>query len=123
MIIERERPQRAKLVEERVKELLEQRELIDLEIELLRPGRTITASAPRSTDHAIWENSLAGFHNPQKHKGLTPTAFLERYKARIAAKPTSSHKAILAAIVADEQSILSFIRQRFSRTVSRESTG
>jgi hypothetical protein len=119
MILRDEAPQRKKAIGERIKELQDQREMIDLEIEHYQ---RMISPAPQSAQPpqpmASWQASLSGFHNPRKHRKLTVAQFLTDYKQRLAMKKSPYHQDILKWVESHEAEVVRFITQRFSRTLT-----
>ena len=68
--------ERKVLAKERIAQLQRYREMIDLEIETL--GHIATPTIKTETTES-WQYSLAGFHNPRRHQGMTPTQFINAY--------------------------------------------
>lgn len=111
-----EKPQREKLLSKRVAELKEQRELIDAELDMLRPP---TPQLESDISPAIFHASINGFHNPKKHQGLTFNKFLILYKKRLAEKGTPYHKTILKFVEENEGVVIRYIKERFNRTLRK----
>jgi hypothetical protein len=119
MILRDEAPQREKAIGERIRELQDQRGMIDLEIQHYQQ-MIAPASQPTLVlqPMASWQASLSGFHNPRKHNRLTVADFLTAYKKRLAMKKAPYHQGILKWVEANEAEVVRFATQRFSRTLT-----
>lgn len=108
-----------------------QKEIEALEAKLILLKELVVISSPSKPNHfykptpeantAGWQNSLCGFHNPGRHKGLTAHAFLGKYKSRLLQRNTDYHTKIYNYVTTHEDIVLTFIRQRFMRTLKSQS--
>lgn len=69
------------------------------------------------------DSSITGFHNPKKHKGLTPDEFLLSYLRRQATLSVKKEKmrdiraAIVVMVLADYEQWLLRVKKLFPRTL------
>ncbi len=115
---QQQQAQNKELLRQKLEMLQDQKRALEGEIEVVRG---LLGEKERfykwNPDTDGWKNSLTGFHQPQKHKGLTPQQFYDAYILRFTKKATPFQKTSLTYIQSNPDEVIQFIRNRFRGTI------
>lgn len=107
------------LINRQIVEKQGQIKVLKAEIKILRRLLRPLPKLERRTGKPIdWRSSLVGWHNPKKHKGLTAEEFYQHYIDRLGKKKHSLHKQLYVWVVDNRPTVLTFIENTFSKTLS-----
>lgn len=113
-IIKEAQPERRVIVAKRIKDLEAQKEMIDIELEMYGYKPVVSQKKFIPQNNAPkWAGSISGFHNPIKHKGLTPEKFVTLYIERMAQK----HSPYYDELAKNKNQVIEYVKAHFSRTL------
>jgi hypothetical protein len=103
--------ERRKTATSRIALLQEQRQLIDIELEVLgvKPINNPEGDKPSTVWLEKWQYSLVGFHNPKRHKGLSAADFISLYISR--------KGKFREDVKQRKQEAIEFVKRRFPNTL------